>query len=151
MKKTEKVLALLSLISIILKIFSIEGAIFLSALFFGILAFFYLFLNFILLNAIPFKNIFKKKAYTNISLKRIVWAIFVGMIFFIAVMAILFGLNKWGGGSFLLIIGSLLLFLVAVISLIWYIFYHSYYNFMILMRSTILIVVCLTLIVANFF
>ena len=147
MKKTEIVIVVISVIAIVLRLFSIEGGALLSTLSFGILSLFYLFFGFLLFNNIPIKSVFKKNVYSNLSWKRLLWSVSVGVSLSVAVIGILFALNRWAGASVMLRSGIILLLGVCATSLIRYIPKPSKYHAGILIRSGVLIIASIILFV----
>ncbi|MFA6060317.1 MAG: hypothetical protein WC756_19105 [Taibaiella sp.] len=147
MKKTEIVIVAISLIAIVLRLFSIEGGVLLSTLSFGILSLFYLFFGILLLNKIPIKGVFKKNAYSNLNWKRLLWSFVTGISLSIAIVGFLFKLNKWEGASMMLIVGIVILLLITAITLIRYIPKPSMFHSGVFIRSGIVTIASIILMI----
>jgi hypothetical protein len=147
MKKTETILILISLVAIILRLFSIEGGVMLSTFSFGILSLFYLFFGFLIFNNIPIKSVFRKNAYGDLNWKRLLWSVVTGIFLFIAIIGFLFKLNKWEGASMMLIIGIITLLPIVAISLIRYIPKPSMFHSGVFIRSGIVTVASIILMI----
>lgn len=147
MKKTEIVIVTISIIAIVLRLFSIEGGVLLSTLSFGILSLFYLFFGFLLFNNIPIKGVFKKNVYSNLNWKRLLWSVSIGVSLSVAAIGVLFALNRWAGASIMLKLGIALLLGGGATSLIRYIPKPSKYHAGILIRLGVLVIVSIILFV----
>lgn len=145
MKKAECILASLAIISVVLKLCSVDGAILLSTVSFITLSLFYLALSFLLLNDISLKNIFYRVAYKHANGKHILWALASGFSLCVGILGVLFKLNKWPGGSMLLVMGMLFLICVVTVSLIRYVPRPAKFHAGILIRSGILFLVSMVL------
>lgn len=99
MKRTEIILASLAILGIMLKIYDVAGAFFLSLIFIMLIALFHYVFSFALLNEVNFKNLFNKEYYkqNNIDTKKILSAVFLGWSLSIIEIAILFNLAYWPG------------------------------------------------------
>ncbi len=139
MKIIEKILLTISILGLCLRLFSVEGGVFLSTLSFMLLSLFYLFFGFLLFNEIPWRGIFKNNSYKAIKWKRLLWSVTVGLVFAIVVPGVLFALNKWMGAPIILSGGLILLSPVFIINLILYICKSSKFYSSILIRSGILL------------
>ena len=95
MKKFEKILGLLAVISVILQFFSIPGSVMLLTFSMMLVAILYYPLGFIFFNNIPLRNVFKKEAYKGISTLKIVGTIGLGMGLSLLCIGILFKLNTY--------------------------------------------------------
>ena len=144
MKITEKILVLLCIISVVLKFNDVEGALMLSFLSFFLLSLFYLFFSFLFFNDIPLKSTFKKAAYQHTNWKKILWAIFVGQAFSVAIIGILFVLLQWTGDYQMFIIGFVQSIIVLSFSFIAYLIVKkSKFQLNILIRAGILVMIYL--------
>jgi hypothetical protein len=120
MKKTEIVLIGIFIIGFILMLFGISGQGILMVLGLGILALYYTFFGFALLNDIRLKNIFKKESYKDISTLRILGSIAAGFCIAISLNGVLFKIMFWPGSYILQINGILFLIVITIIGLIKY-------------------------------
>jgi hypothetical protein len=84
------------------------------------LAIFY-YLSFALLNNIRLRDIFKKEAYMNTNVKRIIGAVGMGMGFSAILMGTLFKLQFWTGAEFQLETGLVFTGILTAIALYFYI------------------------------
>ena len=105
MKLTEKILAIAIVIGLVLKFLFVPGGEDLTLIAFLILACIYYPLGFLFFNQIRLRNIFKKKAYENVTVGKIVMAIIVGINLSIVCVGILFKLLILPGADEMLIIG----------------------------------------------
>jgi len=121
MKITEKLLAGILVLSIVLKLFSIPGNSILLVLSSSVLMMLYFYVGFAIFNDISFKGIFKKKSYNGISALRIVGAIFSGIGLSIVLAGILFRLQHWPGGNFQLLTGIVFSAIILIILIVKYI------------------------------
>ncbi len=120
MKKTEIIIATLSIIALVLNLLLIPGSSVLTVLTLSILSVFYMYLSFALFNDIRFRNILKKGSYKGKSTKRIVGAVGTGLALSLTTTGLLFKFQSWPGASFNLGTGLVGLLTVAIISTIKY-------------------------------
>lgn len=117
MKKIEKILAVIFVISLIMKYFHIPGYGSLLILSTSILAMVYYPFGFASLNDIKLKEILKKESYKDMKTWRILGSICLGMMLALLVIGILFKLQNFPGSKY--IIGPALLYsIVALIIMI---------------------------------
>lgn len=116
MKKTEITLISIVVLSAVVRLCVIEGSVFLLTLSCLILALFYLLFSFLLLNRVPFKQMFRADAYTLTSRKSILGSVVVGMALFMMTIGLLFVLNHWEGALIMLKSGLLFMLPVACVS-----------------------------------
>ena len=108
MKLTEKILAALAILAVILKYYHIPGANVLLVLSTGILAMLYWPLGFALFNDISVRDLFKSKSYQVFRGGRLVVTIALGIGLSILVLGILFTLNRYPGNKVMLLNGLLI-------------------------------------------
>lgn len=119
MKKTERILALTTLIALIFKLLHWTGGEILLVISLSALSFLYYF-SFALFNDIRFRDIFNKSSYTGISAKRIIGTIGLGFSLSLIMIGSLFKIQLWPGANIQLANG---LVLTGIIFLIAFIFY----------------------------
>ncbi len=120
MKKIEKILGTLSLISLALILADIpSGAVF-SILLISSLSVFYMYLTMPSTLGIPLKKVFKKASYKGLGPLRIIGLLLLGFSLAIVLIGILFKLQSWPGASPILGAGSLGLFIALIVGLIKY-------------------------------
>tara|TARA_B110000908_G_scaffold93488_1_gene110747 strand:+ start:2487 stop:3068 length:582 start_codon:yes stop_codon:yes gene_type:complete len=120
MKKAEIILGITATIAIISKFLNIPKsnmAILISIL---LLSLIYVIFSFALLNEIRFREIFKKESYQNVSGKKIIGAIAIGVGFSIVLLGILFKLLIWTGGQYMLQTGITFLGVITFVFVIYY-------------------------------
>lgn len=105
MKKLERTLIALSVVSIIFELSSITGGAFLSMISLMLLCFFYYIFSFALFNNIGFREMFKKSSYQGISTLRIVGSVLTGLVLPAILIGILYNVLGWFGGNNLIIAG----------------------------------------------
>ena len=118
MKLTEKILAALIFISILLKLFLIPGGGVLLVLSMQLLTIIYFALGFAFFNGIRLRNIFKKASYEGISTMRVVGAVVTGICLSNLLVGILFKLQLWPGANATLIVALIPTIIVLIIILI---------------------------------
>jgi hypothetical protein len=102
MKKTEKILAVLLIVSFILKYTGIPiGSIILTLAGFA-MGIYYLLGSFLLFNDIRLRLAFRKDAYRGIGVKEILISILAGLSLFSFIMGLLFLANRWPGAKAML-------------------------------------------------
>ena len=116
MQKTERFLIMLAFVAAALNLSDVPGAGFFTVLAMLLLALFYNFLSFALLNGLSLRGIFKKASYQEITTRQIVAAIFVGFGLAQTLIGILFSLQSYPAARFMLALGLFYLALVAVVS-----------------------------------
>lgn len=115
MKLTEKIIALLIIIALILKLMLVLGGVVMLVFLMTALAAIYFVFGFALFNRIRLRNIFKKASYAGISTLRIIGSVLMGLALSAAVDAIMFKLMMWPGAGPMLIAGLTPVFIVFVI------------------------------------
>ena len=120
MKKSEIVLAILSVIALVLNLLLIPCSEILTCLSLLGLAIIYHYLGFALFNNIKLKNVFKKDSYKGITKFRILGAIGAGFSLSMTVIGIMFKFQSFPGASFMLIGGLIGLLIVTIIGIIRY-------------------------------
>lgn len=101
MRKTEKILLCLAVIALVMKLFTTPGNVILITFALTLLATIYQFFGFALLNNVSFRGIFKKESYKGLSGVYIIVAILCGFVLGGGIFAILFNIQRWGGGGLL--------------------------------------------------
>ncbi|WP_129020130.1 hypothetical protein [Edaphocola flava] len=107
MKKIEPILITLVFTGVVLKQFHIAGHATIITLSILILAFIYMIFGFALFNDIRLRDIFKKSAYQQLNVWRIIGSVFLGLTLSTSVVAILFGLQDMPGKEYMLLISML--------------------------------------------
>lgn len=118
MKKAELILIGLAALALIMKFLHLPASGILTVLSLSSISMIYFYLGFALFNNLRFRKIFKKESYKEISTKRIVGGIGVGLTLSISAIGILFKFQSWPGASVNLIMGIIGLSVVTIISLI---------------------------------
>lgn len=101
MKRVEKVFLIILIVSLIYKYLYGVGSSLLLLLSINILAVFYLYFSFALLNDIEFRKIFKKASYPKNVRKRLAISIFTGIAISTSLMGILFKIQDYPGADLL--------------------------------------------------
>ena len=114
MKKTEKVILAIIIISIVMKLLHLPFSSALLLLTISTTSLIYFYLGFALFNGIRVQNIFKKSSYKGISAKRIIGAIGTGYALSISIIGILFMLMQWPGANKILVVGMTGLIIIAI-------------------------------------
>jgi hypothetical protein len=120
MKKAEKILGAIAIIAIVLKFLLISGSGFLTVISLGTLSVLYYLLSFAFFNDIRLRNIFKKESYRGISALRIIGTVLFGFAISLVVIAILFKLQSYPGGAFILLQGLISLGICLIVAVIRY-------------------------------
>ena len=120
MKKFEIVVAIVIVISVVLRLLDIPGSFPVMLISLSILSMLYYPFGFLLLNDIPLKGIFKKESYNGKSTLRIVFSVLAGLALSVTVIGLLFKIEFYPGARFMLELGSLGLFVAVIISIIKY-------------------------------
>jgi len=115
MKKTELILIVIVIVSILLSIVNLPGGVLFTTLSILSLSGLYFYLGLFLFNGIPLKGIFKKSSYKGLSVVRILGTMFLGLVYAALLIGILFKFNYWPGGHFLLLTGINLLILSIIV------------------------------------
>lgn len=105
MKKLEKILGAIIILSLAMKVTFIPGGAILNILSLAILSWIYYPLGFAFFNQIRLRHIFKKSSYQGISALRIIGAISIGMALSGICSGILFIIQHYAGGEKMLIAG----------------------------------------------
>lgn len=103
MKRVEKVFLIILIVSLIYKYLYGVGSSLLLLLSINLLAVFYLYFSFALLNDIEFRKIFKKASYPKNVRKRLAISIFTGIAISTSLMGILFKIQDYPGADLLLL------------------------------------------------
>ena len=118
MKKLEKILGIVILISLIMKFSFIMGGDILAILSISLLTLIYYPFGFAFFNQIRLRRVFKKDSYKGISGLRIIGAIGVGMGLSPICLGILFKLQHWPGSNINIASGLVTTLIVLIIALI---------------------------------
>jgi hypothetical protein len=118
MKKAEIILIGIAVLALIMKMFHLPASGILTVLSLSSLSVIYAYFGFALFNNIRFRRIFKKETYKEISTKRIIGGVGVGIVLSISAIGILFKFQSWPGASMNLIVGIVGLTIVTIIFLI---------------------------------
>ena len=139
MKKFEITTAILSIIALVAYYFlHIRGAAILTFIFLMKYALLYSPLGFAVLNNIRFRDILKKDAYKEISVQRILGAIFTGWALSVIISGMLFKFLFLPGAGFMLIAGLCYLPIIAIVAIVKYVKTRSQFYVGILTRIAII-------------
>ncbi len=138
MKKFEKTLVVLILVSLIMKFSFIMGGDILAILSISLLILVYYPLGFAFFNQVRLRDIFKKDSYKGVSGLRVFGAIVVGMGLSATCLGILFKLENWPGSNFNLMVGLVTTLIVSIIALIKFFKSKDNYYRQILKRTAII-------------
>ena len=116
MKKAELFLVILSVITIVLRLFHFNNSGVLTVIFFSLLSLFYFYFSFAFFNDLGFRQMLKKVSFEGIPLSRIVGAVGTGLALSVAIIGILFKLQSYPGADAQLIIGAVTLGVVALVA-----------------------------------
>jgi uncharacterized protein len=105
MKLTEKILAGLGLLGIILKLMLIPGGSIVFLLGIQLLSIVYFIFGFALFNKIRLRNIFKGDSYAHTNVMRIIGGVCTGLCLSVLLTGIMFKILLWPGAAPMLIIG----------------------------------------------
>ena len=138
MKKAEFILGALVLVGLLLKYFKIPfgGAILVISTTF--LAVLYYPLGFILLNGIRSRDLFRSTAFKNTNWKSILVPLVVGFALAVALIGILFKVQIWPSGDFILGVGLILCFLRSTLSIFFLLKKQSVFAKRVLLRTGLL-------------
>lgn len=114
MTRAEKILCILSMMSVILKVMLIPGSGLMTVTFFTLWAMLYFPFGFITLNNVGWGKIFTSHAFTGISGKRIAGTILTGLVFTTIITGMLFKIQSYPG-AYNLYNGILLLIVVSIV------------------------------------
>src|SRR5688572_31165 len=120
MKKTEIIIATLSIIALGLNLLLIPGGGVLTVLTLLSLSMIYFYFGFALFNDIRFRKIFKKDSYKEITSLRILGAVGTGLALSLTTVGIVFKFQAWQGANINLGAGLAGLLIVTIIGLIQY-------------------------------
>lgn len=128
MKKTEIILTIIGLSSLIGIWATIDGAKEVCLLSLTLLSCIYLIFSFALLNNIPFRKLFKKASYKSISIARMIGSIVYGWAMSSAVLSVVFRALGYTGAKEMLLIGLISLTVTLMITLYAYKQQVSFYK-----------------------
>lgn len=139
MKKSEIIIASLTVISLVLKLVLdyFPGINILTVLLLSFLSMLYFHLGFAIFNTIRLRKIFNKESYKDISTLKIFGSIAAGLALSITIIGILFKVMHWPGASVNLIFGFSGVLIVSVISIVKYLKTKSPYYTKILTRNLV--------------
>lgn len=120
MKKIELILGVIAIIGIVLKLFHIPGGAALTILSLLTLSVFYYVFSFALFNGIRLRDIFKKEAYKETNVRRIIGAILTGFDISTIIIGGLFKLQAWPGADVELLTGLVIAVIILIIAAIFY-------------------------------
>ena len=118
MRKFEKIITLLVLISLIFKFIDIPGGGVLFVLVSSVLSIYYFIFTFALLNNLELKHLFVSSSYSKISSLRTIGTIGLGIGLSLAVVAVMFIVQHWSGGLPNLVSSIIILLLISIVALI---------------------------------
>ncbi len=137
MKKTEFIIAILSIIALGMNVLSIPGSAALLVLTLLILSIIYFYFGFALFNDIRFRLIFKKDSYKGLSPLKIIGALAAGFVLSTTIQGIMFKFQSWPGADFILGAGLVGLSIVTIIGIIKFLKNKSDFYMGILKRTII--------------
>lgn len=114
MKKAELYLVGITIVALILKIFRIPGNSILLILSLSALSSMYFYFGILLFNGIRLREIFKKDSYLNLSKKRLIGSLVLGISLSILVIGILFKIELWPRANNMLLPGLFLLVIILI-------------------------------------
>ena len=138
MKIFEKILAIAIVISLILKFSLIPGGDILTLWTTLILACIYYPFGFLFFNEIRLRHIFKKAAYKNVTVKKIIFGVLTGLGLSIICVGTIFKFLLLTGGDQMLLLGLIITSIVLIISLTLFLKNKDTNSKFILMRSSIM-------------
>lgn len=121
MKLTEKILAALCLLALVLKFMLLPGGSVLFVVAIQLLACIYFVLGFALFNGIRLRNIFKRESYAGISAMRITAAVAMGLALSVACVGITFKVMMWPGAGIMLLEGVFTIVILLSIMIVKYV------------------------------
>ncbi len=149
MKKAEIILALVAFVCLILNQFSIPEGGTLVLVSFGLLAILYMYVSFALFNDVSFRDMFKKKSYTDISFLRISGSVATGLFLSTALVGILFESLSWPGSTGMLIIGYFALLVVLIVGIFRYLKTKSDFYIRLFQRIALLVSMAMVLLLTG--
>lgn len=87
---------------------------------FAILSLFYFVLSLALFNGIHFKDILKKNSYQNISGKKLIGSVGLGIALSYIIIGIMFEIQSYPGADYILSIGIVSVGIIAIIAAVFY-------------------------------
>ena len=120
MKKAEIILIVLMVLGIIMKLlhYPFSSLVFLLAA--SSLATIYFYFGFALLNGVRMRNMFKKVSYQEIGVKKILFAVGVGLALGVLLIGILFKIQHWPAADMQLSLGFYSCIVALIIALVFY-------------------------------
>jgi glucan phosphoethanolaminetransferase (alkaline phosphatase superfamily) len=115
MKKNETILIALALLGLTLNLLSAPGSGIIAVLTISILAFLYFYFGFALFNRIPFRAIFKKESYKEVTTQKALYSVFSGVFLASTLVGILFKIQSWPGARISLGLGLVGLFAMTIL------------------------------------
>jgi hypothetical protein len=120
MKKAEKILLSIAVLGLVMKLLYLPAAGTILVLSISSLIMFYFYLGFAFFNNLLVREALRKESYKNISTKRVIGAIVVGLTLGTCLVPILFKIQSWPAAKFQVFTGLTAAVLVILISLIKY-------------------------------
>ena len=120
MKKTEQLLIIVTLITIVLQALNIPGSAMILVIVLSLTAMLYMYLGFAIFNQIGFRQIFRKKSYESVSGMRILGAIAAGFTLSILLTGLLFKIMLWPGSGPMLTVSAFPCMIIMIVGLIRY-------------------------------
>ncbi|NOU61389.1 hypothetical protein [Marinifilum caeruleilacunae] len=137
MKKTEKILAIVAVLSVLLNLSTVPFSAVLTTISFTGLSLLYMYLSFALFNNISFRQILKKESYQEVSRIRIFATVLTGMALSVCLIGILFKLLLYPFAEINLITGLNGLSIAIIVSAIMYVIRKDKFYVSILKRIMI--------------
>ncbi len=135
--KTEKALGSIAIMGIFFRIMNYAGGDFL--MFFGLITLsFYYYFGFSIFNDIEGRNIFKKDAYKDISIGKIIGSVLLGFSLSAVLMGIIFKLNIYPGALLTQLSGLIPLLIISIIAFIKFLKNNEVFYKKALIRSVII-------------
>ena len=149
MKLTEKILAVLAIVAILLKCFFIPGGGPLFVLTVTALSCLYFACGFALFNGIRLRNMFKPSSYSGISTMKIIGGVLMGITLSTVCIGLVFKIQMWPGANPMLIVSIPPTIIILIIVFIKYILTKSKFYLHALIRCTIFSILAIALAFVN--
>ncbi|HRH01744.1 MAG TPA: hypothetical protein PLI68_06670 [Bacteroidia bacterium] len=118
MKRIERILFIILLLSILLKLLFIPGSSILIVLVASILSLFYFIFTFALINELSLRQLFFSNSYSRIGSLKVVGIIGLGIGLSLATTGLMFIMQNWSGGLANLFGGIIIIFVIGIVALI---------------------------------
>jgi hypothetical protein len=150
MKKAEKIIGIIAILSLLMQVFLLPGGNVLTVLSLTALSIIYFNLGFLLFNDIRLRDAFKKSSYTGISTSRKIGALVTGIALSMTTIGLMFKFQLWPGANIMIVEGFTPLVIISVVALIKYLQNRSNYYIGIFRRAVIFGSIALVFIVSPY-